>query len=264
MDEPATIDWWDRRHAELPAYVAVGCDGVGGPFNAWMYRVRRRVFRRVVRPLLPDPGAAAVLDVGSGFGFYVERWRELGVCDVTASDAAPAALAQLRRRHPDVPAVALDVTVPSRDLAGRTFDAISAFDVLFHIVDDAAYGRAIAHLASLLRPGGLLVLSENFRRDVAQSVSPTQVDRTEEEIVGRLRAAGLEPVARHPMFWLMNEPQNAPSALHALWWRGLSGALRARPALGAVAGPILYPLELALVRRSAPGPSTDLMVCRRT
>ena len=264
MDGRTAIDWWDRRHAELPAYQAVGCEGIGVPFNAWMYRVRRHVFRRVVGPLLPRPGTAAVLDVASGFGFYVERWRELGVTDVTASDAAPTALAELRRRHPDVPAVALDVTAETSGLRGRRFDAISAFDVLFHIVDDEAYGRAIANLASLLRPGGLLVLSENFRLDVPKAVSPTQVDRTEADIVGLLRATGLEPVLRRRMFWLMNEPQNTRSSLHWRWWRRLCRALRARPGLGAVVGPALYPIELALVRRRAPGPSTDLMVCRRT
>ena len=262
MSDQTTIDWWDRRHVGLGAYEAVGCDGVGESFNAWMYRVRRRVFRRVVGPLLPEPVTAAVLDVGSGFGFYVDRWRDLGVSDVTASDAAPAALARLRRRHPDVATLPLDITAP-RDLPARTFDAVSAFDVLFHIVDDVAYERAISNLAAVLRPGGLLVFSENFRPDAANAVSPVQVDRGEREILGHLSATGLEPVCRAPMFWLMNEPQNSRSAIHHLWWRKLGGTLRARPALGVLAGPVLYPLELALVRRGGPGPSTDLMVCRR-
>ena len=53
---------------------------------------------------------ARVLDVASGFGFYVGRWREAGVRDVTASDAVPAALSRVRREHPDTPAVALDIT----------------------------------------------------------------------------------------------------------------------------------------------------------
>jgi len=264
VDGHAAIDWWDRRHAELPAYAAVGCERIGAPFNAWMYRVRRRVFRRVMRRLLPRPDATAVLDVASGFGFYVERWRELGVTDVTASDGAPTALAGLRRRHPHVPAIALDITAERSGLPGRKFDAISAFDVLFHIVDDAAYARAIGNLASLLRPGGLLVLSENFRPDVPRVVSPTQIDRTEADIIGRLRAAGLEPVLRRRMFWLMNEPQNTRSALHWQSWRHLCRALRAWPRLGTLAGAALYPLELALVRRNGPGPSTDLLVCRRS
>ena len=35
-------------------------------------------------------------------------------------------------------------------------------DVLFHIVDDDGYVRAIANLHSLLRPGGMLILTENL------------------------------------------------------------------------------------------------------
>jgi SAM-dependent methyltransferase len=257
------IAFWDRRHARLPPHVAVGCDGIGVPFNRWMYRVRARVFRRTVGPLLVGTPSPRVLDVASGFGFYVDRWRELGVADVTASDAAPAALARLRARRPPVRVLALDITAPRID-AGGPFDAVSAFDVLFHLVDDAAYARAVRNLAALLRPGGLLVLSENFHLHGRRVVSHVQVDRAEDEVLGLLQAAGLEPVVRRPMFWLMNEPQNAPGSTLDAWWRRLRRTLRARPALGHLAGPVLYPVELALVlTRPPPGPSTDLLVCRR-
>jgi SAM-dependent methyltransferase len=257
------IAFWDRRHAELRPHAAVGCDGIGDPFNRWMYRVRARVFRQAVAPLVSDMRDARVLDVGSGFGFYVDRWRELGLADVTASDAAETAIARLRSRLPDVPVLELDITETEID-AGGPYDAVSAFDVLFHLVDDAAYERAVRNLAALLRPGGLLAFSENFHLHGRRVVSAVQADRSEAEIVDLVRSAGLEPVVRRPMFWLMNEPQNALETPLATWWRLLRTALRGRPGLGHVAGPALYPIELALVlSKSPPGPSTNLMVCRR-
>jgi SAM-dependent methyltransferase len=257
------VAFWDRRHAELPQYAAVGCDGIGDPFNRWMYRVRARVFRRAVAPLVSEMPGPRVLDVASGFGFYVDRWRELGVADVTASDAAGTAIARLHSRLPDVRVLELDIAATEID-AGGPYDAVSAFDVLFHLVDDAAYERAVGNLAELLRPGGLLVFSENFHLRGRRDVSSVQVDRPEGEIVELMRGAGLEPVVRRPMFWLMNEPENAPGTPLETWWRLLRASLRRRPSLGHVAGPALYPLELALVlRRPPPGPSTNLMVCRR-
>jgi SAM-dependent methyltransferase len=257
------VEFWERRHAGLAPHAAVGCDGVGVPFNRWMYRVRAHVFRRAVGPLLAGMEAPRVLDVASGFGFYVDRWRELGVADVTASDAAPAAVAGLRARRPAVPVVELDIAAPRLEVDGP-FDAVSAFDVLFHLVDDADYARALRNLAGLVRPGGLLVISENLHRGGRRVVSHVQVDRSEEEVLAQLDAAGFDPIARHPMFWLMNEPQNAPGTPLDGWWRRLRDALKARPALGHLAGPALYPLELALVSlRPPPGPSTNLLACRR-
>ncbi len=56
-------------------------------------------------------------------------------------------------------------------------------DVLFHIVDDEGYARAIRNLAALLAPGGLLVLTENFlHRDTGRARH--EVDRSLEEIGG--------------------------------------------------------------------------------
>jgi hypothetical protein len=63
------------------------------------------------------------------------------------------------------------------------------------------------------------------------------------------------------MFVLMNYQVDSTSRVHRLCWRVL--AMAAWNPLGAVLGPVLYPLELALVARLKEGPSTGLMLCRR-
>jgi len=255
--------FWERRHATMPELVAVGHTLVGEPFNRWMYRVRAAVFRAAVGPRLDRRRDLSVLDVGSGSGFYVQRWRELGVADVTASDLAPSALVRLRRRDPTLPVLAFDVADPAGPRLDRRFDAVSALDVLFHLVDDDAHARAIANLAALVRPGGFLVLSENLRPDGDRRVSHTQVDRAARRTLALLDRAGFDVVARRAMFVLMNEPQNSTSRLRRAWWAGLSRLLAAHPAAGAVVGPPLYVLERLLVSRGSPGASTELVVCRR-
>ena len=77
--------YWSDRLEQRFSLGGVGWLGLGEPYNRWMYAVRRRVFRRVIRDRLDLP-RARVLDVGSGTGFYVSLWRELGAGAVTGSD----------------------------------------------------------------------------------------------------------------------------------------------------------------------------------
>jgi SAM-dependent methyltransferase len=204
-----------------------------------------------------------VLDVGSGTGVYIERWRRLGATAITGSDIAEVAVQQLQAQHPDAEFVRFThgEEVPP-ELAGRTFGAISAMDVLFHVLDDAAYRTALATLHALLEPGGLLVFTENFLHG-AERRSPHQRSRTLPEIERAVRAAGFEILRRRPLFCLMNAPHDSRSRLHRLWWRGLAGVASRRPRLGGWLGAALYLPERALVARLEEGPSTEIMLCRR-
>ncbi len=108
-------------------------------------------------------------------------------------------------------------------------------DMLFHITDDDAYGRAFANLARMLRPGGLLVFTENFVHGPA-GPDAHQVSRPLEEIEALVRAAGLEPLWRRPAFVLMNGPVDSDSRLLAAAWAATTRALRAGPGAGRGAG----------------------------
>jgi SAM-dependent methyltransferase len=253
--------YWEARLDGAYSLDGVGWLGLGEPFNRWMYRVRRRLFLNRMRPLVHGR-PLDVLDVGSGTGFYVERWLELGADSVTGSDITSTAVDRLRGRFPDQEFRRLDVSGEGERLEPERFDAISAMDVLFHITDDAAYERAIGNLAYMLKPGGVLVLSENFVHGPALR-SGHQVSRPLETIEGLVRAAGLTPVWRRPVFFLMNGPADSHSRLLRGSW-GLTSRLLGRwPSAGAVLGALLAPIELVLASVRREGPSTEMMACRK-
>jgi SAM-dependent methyltransferase len=253
--------YWSERLAKSYSLMGVGWLSLGEPFNRWMYRVRRHVFARVARPLVAGQADASVLDIGSGTGFYVQRWQELGVPDITASDLTDVAVSGLGSAFPSVECLQLDAAGELPAALNGRFDVVSAMDVLFHIVDDAAYERAIGNLGRLVRPGGHVILSENFLHGPEQR-GEHQVSRGLDQIERLLVDAGLEPVSRVPMFVLMNTPVDSPSALQRRVWdliaRGAARGPRGSQGLGAV----LYPIELALVSAVREGPSTEVMVCR--
>jgi SAM-dependent methyltransferase len=254
--------YWERRLTETYAIDGVGYAGLGPAFNTWMYRVRRHVFLRTLRPLLPDPPRARVLDVGTGTGFYVDRWHELGAGSVTGSDLTDTAVAKLSERYPGDDFVRFDVGDPKPPPQLGPFDAISAMDVLFHIVDDERFARSFATVRELLAPGGVFAFTDNFLHRATERAEH-QASRPLGEIEAAVHDAGLDIVDRRPMFVLLNAPVDSGNRLLHAAWSAMGTLAVKRDALGGVAGALAYPLELGLLRLVREGPSTELMVCRR-
>jgi SAM-dependent methyltransferase len=269
--------YWESRLREHYSLAGVGYLRLGRRYNEWMYRVRGEVFDAAVARLKRVNGerstvnghshtswvGATVLDVGSGTGFYVDRWLRLGA-RVTGLDLTQVAVEELSRSFPGTPFVRADIgsALEAIPLPSGSFDAVSAFDVLFHIVDDAQYARALANCAALLKPGGWFLWSDNFLRHAAERVIH-QASRPLAESVRLVEAAGFEVIERVPMFVLMNYPADTTSRLSRWAWTAMvAPAMLAEP-LGWLVGAVLYPFEKALLRLKRESPSTELMVCRR-
>ena len=252
--------YWSDRLETTFSLEGVGWLGLGEPYNRWMYRVRRVVFRRAVRGRM-DFERARVLDVGSGTGFYIGLWRELGVPEITGSDLAHVAVERLRARYPGVRFVQADISAETIPLEGR-FDAISAMDMLFHLLDNEAYARALRNLVNLLAQDGRLIFTENLLHGEAQR-SDSQLNRRLADVEELLRGAGLEIELRRPVFVLMNNPIDSTSRSLQRVWTAINLLVRRGPRWGYVVGAALFPLEIALTRFAREGPSIEIVVCRK-
>ena len=95
-------EYWESRLREHYSLAGVGYLRLGRRYNEWMYRVRGAVFDRVVARIGTGHAGTApwhgtkVLDIGSGTGFYVDRWLRLGA-DVTGLDLTDVAVSELQR-----------------------------------------------------------------------------------------------------------------------------------------------------------------------
>lgn len=108
---------------------------------------------RLTLALLKQAGVdppATVLDAGCGWGVTLDA-LERGGYRATGLDVSRRALECLDRA--DRSLIEADLTSPLRD---ARFDAILALDVIEHLDDDRA---AVARLARLVRPGGLVIVS---------------------------------------------------------------------------------------------------------
>lgn len=144
-----------------------------------------------------------VLEVGCGPGVDAFHLAARGL-DVLATDSCQEFLAIVRERFPELRTARLDLTRPE-GLPAASFDGIYGFACFLH-VPRALAGEALAGLARLLAPGGVLFLSLARSTRVAGYVLPdwggvpgNEVLFTcygEEEITALLEQAGLGSIER--------------------------------------------------------------------
>jgi SAM-dependent methyltransferase len=81
---------------------------------------------------------------------------------VTAVELVPDVCVTLRSRYRGQPVEVLNADVSAQEFNPGRFDIINAIGVMFHIIDDAAWRRAIGNLARSLAPGGTLIVGGQF------------------------------------------------------------------------------------------------------
>ncbi|MFZ1987932.1 MAG: class I SAM-dependent methyltransferase [Minisyncoccia bacterium] len=244
-----TKAFWDTRLSEHWGLEGVGYLSLGQPFNVWMYRVRKVVFGRITKSI----PAKKVCEIGPGTGFYTELLLKQGR-DVTGIDLSPFAIEQLSIRFPNTRFKEGDV---ASGIEG-VFDMVIAIDILFHILDDESYEKALRAIYEHLAPGGYFLFSENL--PLHRVSVKHQVSRSEQEILALLERIGFTHVVRRPMFILMNAPTKRGATW---WWRACVRLLSRIPAAGGVFGMLLFPVECLLTRFSSQTSSTEFVLCRK-
>jgi len=124
------------------------------PTRRWLHRSRRDWIEAELR--CTGAGAGRALEIGPGCGVYLPTLAGLAE-EVVATDIEPAFLENATVALADLPNLTLLVDdITKTALEPASFDLVLCTEVIEHIADSAAVLRAIA---SVLRPGGKLVLS---------------------------------------------------------------------------------------------------------
>ncbi len=122
------------------------------PQQTWADRLRDGLVERLVRSWAPPHGQQdALLDIGCGYGYLLERFRDRFV--LYGTDISPHAVEQAQRRLPHARIAVADVQA-GLPFPGP-FQVILAINVLEHL---GSPEKAIRVIHEHLSPGGLLVL----------------------------------------------------------------------------------------------------------
>jgi SAM-dependent methyltransferase len=153
------------------------------------FQARNRIILRIFRRLFACQARPRVLEVGCGTGYVLQGLAAENHYELTGLEAHIAGLRHARGRLPSVEFVQADARNLPYDSA---FDAVGAFDVIEHIVEDDA---VLAGVCRALKPGGIFVAT------VPQHMwlwSPTDVQAlhkrryTRRQLSAKLRAAGFD------------------------------------------------------------------------
>lgn len=125
------------------------------PTRRWIHLRRKDVIERLLAEAA-GPGVDRALEVGPGSGVYLPTLADLAG-EVVATDIEPSFLDRARELVGDRPGVRfLGDDVIHTQLEPGSFDLILCTEVIEHI---GAWDAAVASMATLLKPGGALVLS---------------------------------------------------------------------------------------------------------
>lgn len=253
--------WEDRLSGDF-SLQGVGYSLLGTQYNKWSYRLRDRVLRRTLAIPRLSLSNLDVLDVGSGTGFYIDYWRRSRTRSVSGCDLTETSVSRLRAEFPDHNFYQQDIGAELLpELVGK-FDVVSAFDILFHIVDEAQYEKAFHNLSQMLRPGGLLCFSELFlHRETDRGLHV--VFHSLSHIERLLAKSGFEILKRRPVFVVMNEPVDTRNAVVGFLWKLMTYPVRKSEIVGWLWGAALYQVDLLLTKLLTESPTTEIMLCRK-
>jgi 2-polyprenyl-3-methyl-5-hydroxy-6-metoxy-1,4-benzoquinol methylase len=166
-------EYWVQRHEKLRSRLAaVGDISSSEERNLELYALKKRR----VAALLSDLGmleltGMSVLDAGCGTGMLAELFFVLGADRIAGVDASPLAVEQASHRCPGgrfEVASLLDFDVDEQ------FDISCCIDVLYHVVDDENWLRALGRLAAHVKPGGVLILLDQHKPEPTSPASHVQ------------------------------------------------------------------------------------------
>jgi SAM-dependent methyltransferase len=270
--DPSDVDptaYWERQHQESTLR-AVGQAGLPEELNRWLYKIGRRN----VRAFLAHNGirtldGLAVFDVGSGTGYWLTAWLEMGASRVDGCDFVPEAVERLRQQFPDAVFSLGDIAEPGTIPADGRYPFVTTMNVMLHVLDDERFADAARNIAAAVAPGGHLLLAEPALA-LQASVVPrkpgaSSVARPLEQYRGAFEAAGLELVDVGASTVVAANPieRGLPDyGKRARRWSSVGRRARRGPRWAYATGAYLSIADRVLMR-SGQAPSGKLILFRR-
>lgn len=198
-----TKDFWENRLAQGIDLHTTGHRAFDLPYNQWLYQAQKdRLDLLLTKNQVPINKNTSLLDIGSGWGYFVEYFFDKGVTAIEGIDIAKPSIEYLQERYPRFTFYQADIsanTIPTQ----QKYDVITAFSVVFHIVDDVKFTNALLNMIKLLKPGGFLILCDTFERRIIPTPGHVRF-RSISAYAGIFYQSDMQVIDILPQYFFMN------------------------------------------------------------
>lgn len=263
--------FWELRLGKNFTLGGVGYIRMGEEYNKWLYKTRERVLDEILMENNISCKGKRVLELAVGNGFYVDYWQKRGASEIVGVDITKRSVEELVKKYPSSKFIEGDIS-SNLPLQGQ-FDIITAFDVLFHVVDEDKFDRAIENIGKFSHEGSWILVMDSFLKK--SSVRRFHVNiRPMEKYLKVFEKNKMKKVDLKPLFYLMMEPADKNLTgnklifpIHFIFWACLLSIVSLFNKLGVLGkrlnyliGFTLYNVDKLILKYAKSGPSNKLML----
>jgi SAM-dependent methyltransferase len=178
-DEAVFFESFYRANVQADAEDWMTIGSISNPESRFHYNATENSIIRALTRLEPLPPISMArawrmtrararlrhLDIGSGTGHWLDFMRSVYLVSesvgVEITDKMSAFLDRKYSGTPGVRIIRSDVVGDgfATGQLGGSFDIVTAIGVMFHIVDDGRWAKALCNLAAVLKPAGVLLVA---------------------------------------------------------------------------------------------------------
>lgn len=155
-------EYWGKRLSSGFTLKGVGNTVFDENYNKYLYKLQLGMLKKAIRRYDVKLPRARVLDVGCGTGFFSGFYIRCSA-DVTGVDITEVSVESLRKTMPNGRFLILDISTEdfhNHIEDGERFDIINIFNVLYHVVDDNKFAKAIENITTYSAPGGYIFITD--------------------------------------------------------------------------------------------------------
>ena len=197
--------YWNKRLLHNFNLSAVGHIGFNEYYNRWLYKAKIKTLKEVMKSLGLVIYGKTICDIGCGTGFFVDFYHSQRVEEIIGIDITNISIDNLKKKYPQYKFIKGDISSPQLvSTINLSFDILNVFDVLYHIVDDETFIRAITNIVSLTKKNGIIFLSDLAGQNNI-SVAPHVRFRSKGFYEKILDENNTKIIGIYPLYYFMNQ-----------------------------------------------------------
>ncbi|MBU1164536.1 class I SAM-dependent methyltransferase [Patescibacteria group bacterium] len=197
-------NFWNERLKKSFDLQGVGNRSFSKRYNQYLYRLQEIATIRLFNKLGIVIQNKEVINIASGVGYFDNYFKQLGAAKVVGTDISEYAVSKLKKIYPQNQYYQFDISknLPA-DLENKKFDIVTAYNVLFHIIEDDAFNQSISNIKKLVQDDGYIIITDTLGCFTIHFQKHVKF-RSKSFYNKILAEQGLEIVSIRPIYFLFN------------------------------------------------------------